>query len=200
MPDGRCGNWPLFREHGYDRQINRIDRMKPHPTTVTFNDVSQRIFYPATRYSPETTSFNFTANGKREYAVSIEGNVKVQNGMTVTALLGEPGNWQTLRSWVDHETGTILGICPPALTVLRAAVCVLPIALTPVYVMPLFGIGKWEPPAALSAIFGMAALLAIVNLSRAWKARTALKMLRELKSGTQNSGAAVSTGAGHDGT
>ncbi|MGE1004459.1 hypothetical protein [Ralstonia pseudosolanacearum] len=173
--------------------------MKLHPTTVTFDDVSQRIYHPATRYHPETTSFNFTANGKREYAVSIEGNVKVQNGMTVTALLGEPGNWQTLRGWVDHETGTISGIRPPSLTVLHAALCVLPIALTPMYVMPLFGVGEWEPRAALSVIFGMAVLLAVFNLSRAWKARTALKMLHGLKSVDTAPQAVVSAEAGHDG-
>ena len=155
--------------------------MNPQLITVTFDDVSQVLYRPASRYVPETTSFNFTANGKHEYAVTIWGKINIQKGMTVTALLREHGNWQTLMGWVDHDKGAIAGIRSPLLSVWYAALCILTIALNPIYLMPLFGVGKWDFDVGASILFFAALLLAIFNLSRAWKAWKALSMLWEFK-------------------
>ncbi|PLQ00432.1 hypothetical protein CYJ10_12470 [Cupriavidus pauculus] len=125
------------------------------------------------------TSFNFSANGKREYAVSIADRVSLRDGMTVTALLEEPDNWHTLRGWIDHETGRIAGTGSPAWHLWTALTCVLPFAFLPFYVMPFFGVGEWPSEQwwfwTLPTIFG---LLALQHIRWAWKARKRMAILR----------------------
>lgn len=54
------------------------------------------------------TLFNFTASGHTEYSVAAPGAPRLVPGMTVTALLEEKDNWQTLIGWRDHESGDIV--------------------------------------------------------------------------------------------
>lgn len=84
--------------------------MKLHRVTVTFTDVSG-VITSRTKYGT-FTEFNFTADGRREYAVQIGGTVRVESGLTVTAALRAPNNWQTLEGWLNHQNGCIEGVSP----------------------------------------------------------------------------------------
>lgn len=81
--------------------------MKLHPTTVVFDEVSGVVV------AKGSTFFNFSSNGVHQYSVQILGKPVLHAGMKVTALLEEPGNWQTIKGWVDHASGEIVGVTPP---------------------------------------------------------------------------------------
>ncbi|NWK46490.1 hypothetical protein [Ralstonia pickettii] len=57
------------------------------------------------------TLFGFQSGDHIEYSVAAPGEPCIEAGMTVTAYLREPGNWQTLVAWRDHGSGEI--ICEP---------------------------------------------------------------------------------------
>lgn len=73
--------------------------------TVTFDRVFDII--SAMRNGMACTEFGFEAGALRKYAVAIAGEPRIEAGMTVSAVLRQPGDWQTLVGWVDHETGEI---------------------------------------------------------------------------------------------
>lgn len=82
--------------------------MKPKSmelVTVTFDRVFD-IVRMASR-GRQWTEFGFEAGPLRKYAVPIEGEPKIEAGMTVSVVLRKPGDWQTLVGWVDHRTGEI---------------------------------------------------------------------------------------------
>lgn len=152
-----------------------------YPTTVTFGDVAH-VTYSSSLYGPTRTQFNFTVGGKREYSVSIADEVRPHNGMTVTALLREPGDWQTLVGWIDHKSGKISGVTSPAFQCWIAASCVLPFILVPQVVMPLFGVGEWKTlPTVLNVLLLVFVLLAAGRLRGAWISHKTLKVLRRLR-------------------
>jgi hypothetical protein len=84
--------------------------MRIHRVTVTFTDV-WGVNTSRTNYGT-VTGFNFAAHGRREYAVQIGGSVHVEKGLTVTAALRDPDNWQTLEGWLNHQNGCIEGVPP----------------------------------------------------------------------------------------
>ncbi|CAJ0716653.1 hypothetical protein LMG6871_01866 [Ralstonia edaphis] len=54
------------------------------------------------------TLFGFQSGAHIEYSVAAPGEPRIEAGMTVTAYLREPGNWQTLVAWRDHASGEIV--------------------------------------------------------------------------------------------
>jgi hypothetical protein len=75
--------------------------------TVTFDDVFD-IVNDQSRDRQPCTLFSFKARHVAEYGVAAPGRPQLANGMTVTALLGKPGNWQALEGWYNHDTGEII--------------------------------------------------------------------------------------------
>lgn len=54
-----------------------------------------------------STLFSFQSGNRCEYGVAVPGEPEIFDGMTVTAILGTAGNWQTLMGWVNHATGEL---------------------------------------------------------------------------------------------
>lgn len=56
-----------------------------------------------------STSFGFESGGKRFFDVTIYGRPRLEQGMTVIALLDKPGGWERggLLGWVDCSDGSI---------------------------------------------------------------------------------------------
>jgi hypothetical protein len=54
------------------------------------------------------TLFGFQSGDHIEYSAAAPGEPHIEAGMTVTAYLREPGNWQTLVAWRDHSSGEII--------------------------------------------------------------------------------------------
>lgn len=53
------------------------------------------------------TEFGFQNGDTKKYGITAPGLPRIEAGMTVTAVLRRPDDWQTLIGWVDHETGEI---------------------------------------------------------------------------------------------
>jgi hypothetical protein len=75
--------------------------------TLIFDRVFDLHRYAQTRYLDRCTLFSFESEGKNRYSVCVPGHPPIAAGMTITALLRDIGNWQTLVGWVDHSTGTV---------------------------------------------------------------------------------------------
>ena len=54
------------------------------------------------------TLFGFQSGDHIEYSAAAPGEPRIEAGMTVTAYLREPGNWQTVVAWRDHGSGEII--------------------------------------------------------------------------------------------
>lgn len=54
------------------------------------------------------TCFSFESGGKRHLSVLVLGRPKLAAGQTITAVLRDKGNWQSLIGLRIHETGEIL--------------------------------------------------------------------------------------------
>lgn len=56
-----------------------------------------------------STSFGFESDGKRYFDVTIHGQPRLEQGMTVIALLEKPDGWERggLLGWVDCSDGTV---------------------------------------------------------------------------------------------
>lgn len=82
--------------------------------TVTLENMSG-IVAAKDKYGSRTISltFNVTVAGKRQYAVVMRGEPRLENGTVVTAVLRDTENWQTLVGWLNHTTGEICGVDPP---------------------------------------------------------------------------------------
>jgi hypothetical protein len=75
--------------------------MKLYRETVTFNrvfDVVRTRGYE----TPAHTLFGFETSTTKHHGVRVSGHPRVEVGDTVTAVLGKPGNWQTLQGWLNH--------------------------------------------------------------------------------------------------
>ena len=53
------------------------------------------------------TEFGFEFGSMRKYAVAVPGSPNIEAGSTVTVVLKQKGNWQTLLGWINHKTGEI---------------------------------------------------------------------------------------------
>ncbi len=74
--------------------------------TVTFEQVFD-VTRNVRRSRVPSTEFGFQAGEMKVQSVLVSGSPRIEAGMTVTALLDRPGDWQSLLGWVDHETGEI---------------------------------------------------------------------------------------------
>jgi hypothetical protein len=136
--------------------------MKLFRVTVTISDVSG-VATTRTRYGPHT-EFNFTADGRRQYAVQMRGTVHVENGMIVTAVLRDPNNWQTLEGWLNHQSGCIEGVSP--IWSLRFAAILFSTLFVVVVALGIICRSvEGEHPLAISMslVFGLAALIPVVG-------------------------------------
>lgn len=80
--------------------------MKFHRITVTFDRVFDMLRTQGYQ-APAHTLFGFETSTGNYHSIKIPGHPRLETGDTVTALLSEQGNWQTLRGWINHETREI---------------------------------------------------------------------------------------------
>lgn len=74
--------------------------------TITIDRVFD-ITTGVSRGKQPCTFFSLQSGQVSEYGVAVPGEPDLGNGMTVSALLKESDNWQTLLGWVNHGTGEI---------------------------------------------------------------------------------------------
>lgn len=74
--------------------------------TITFDRVFD-IVPTSQRKRVVRTEFGFQAGDLKQERVAVPGSPRIEDGMTVTALLDRPGDWRSLLGWVNHETGEI---------------------------------------------------------------------------------------------
>lgn len=69
-----------------------------------------RLFPAALDHTGNTTSFGFESGGKRYFDVNVPGKPRIEQGMTVIALLEKPDAWglNGLLGWIDCRDGTIV--------------------------------------------------------------------------------------------
>lgn len=149
--------------------------MKLHPTTVVFDDVSDVVV------ARGSTFFNFVSRGEHQYSVQILGWPRIRKGMKVTALLEEPGNWQTLKGWIDQESGQIVGVTQPqaALGGLLFFLVLFLLFSGLAIADGVRGINDHYLFAYFSAITGLGVVGLLVHLREARQLTNTLKSLRE---------------------
>lgn len=52
--------------------------------------------------------FSCVADGQRHFSVRLPGNPRLEVGDRITLVLGEPGNWQSIKGWKNHADGEVL--------------------------------------------------------------------------------------------
>jgi hypothetical protein len=75
--------------------------------TVTFDRVFD-VVRNVQRNRVLCTEFGFQFGGLRKCGVAVPGSPEIEEGITVTAILRKPENWQTLMGWVNHKTGEVV--------------------------------------------------------------------------------------------
>lgn len=108
------------------------------------------------------TEFGFESAGKKYYGVQVPGTPRIEEGMTVTMLLREEGDWTSVRGWVDMRTGEVSA--PGVGQVVVAALVLLVISI-------LAAIGTRDPLACIFCIPpALMYPLAIIPRQRIWNA------------------------------
>ena len=74
--------------------------------TITFDRVFD-IARTSRRNRVVRTEFGFQSGDLKLDRIAVPGAPRIEDGMTVTALLERPGEWRTLLGWVNHATGEI---------------------------------------------------------------------------------------------
>ena len=74
--------------------------------TVRFDRVFE-VSRAAGLRGPACSEFSFQAANMKQYAVRVPGSPGIEAGMTVTALLGKPGDWHSLCGWKNWTTGEL---------------------------------------------------------------------------------------------
>lgn len=72
--------------------------------TVTIDRILELSDKPGT---PRYRVLSFQSGPAKQFAVHVPGHPTIEPGMTVTALLDDPKDWQTLRGWKNLETGEV---------------------------------------------------------------------------------------------
>lgn len=75
--------------------------------TITIDHVFD-ITTSLSRGRQHCTFFNFQSGETSQFGVALPGKPGLENGLTVSALLEESDNWQTLLGWLNHDTGEIV--------------------------------------------------------------------------------------------
>lgn len=174
-----------LRSLGFD--LNSIGHV--NTPVVTFDRVFDIQRRAGSRFQQQHTQFSFSSNGTPHYSVSVHGWPTVAEGMTITALLREADNWQSLAGWVNHQSGEIV-----APNCLRSALNVITTAALAAFSSLLsFGAGAY--PASLTGkIFaGLSvatlALLCVSNTRQYLRERRERNVILALLPGLQPSAA-----------
>jgi ABC-type Fe3+-siderophore transport system permease subunit len=139
--------------------------------TVTLDRVFDLHRRGGGRY-PTTTQLSFESGGQVHYSVSVPGLPTIEAGMTVTAILAEPGNWQSLKGWRNWTTGELA--LPAMGQTLIFACCALVVAL-------LFAPTKQSDYFGFAAAFsGFLTVIAVVLFVQWWRQRTVVRALKEM--------------------
>ena len=76
------------------------------------------------------TVFDFVAGDIRQRWFRVPGRHEIRPGMRVTAVLGEPENWQTLQAWrFDGQNKVVISISPVAGLIYLCLLCVATVVL-----------------------------------------------------------------------
>lgn len=77
-----------------------------YPTRITI----ERLFGVARRFGGNMnhTEFGFACGNKKYYGLTIMRWPELFEDMDITAILEKEGDWQTLRAWVNHDTGEVV--------------------------------------------------------------------------------------------
>ena len=89
---------------------------------MTLDEVSS-LRYESSRQGV-FTEFDFVAGDIRQRWFQIPGHQDIRPGMRITAVLREPGNWQTLQAWrFDDENKVVIAIPPIAGLIYLCLLC-----------------------------------------------------------------------------
>lgn len=138
-------------------------------STVRFDRVFDLHRRVGGRYPPHT-EFSFESNGRVHYSVRVPGHPTIEVGMTVTAVLTEPGNWQSLKGWRNLSNGEFA--LPATRQSITSACCSLFIAL-------LFAPTKRDDHFGIAAAFSAFLFLIAIGLFvQWWHQRSVARALR----------------------
>lgn len=94
-----------------------------HQTTATFERIFDVVRDSMSSDRQPCTFFSFQQGGIRKCGIAAPGSPELTDGMTVTAILRESNNWQTLIGWLNHSTGEI--VCKNQSALIAAvAICI----------------------------------------------------------------------------
>lgn len=91
--------------------------------TLTLDRVVDLQRHHGSRFGRQHTLFGIESGGERHAGLYVEGWPEIREGSTITALLRERDDWQTLAGWIEHDSGSIVGFGLAA-PILRAAVSI----------------------------------------------------------------------------
>jgi hypothetical protein len=139
--------------------------------TVRFDRVFDLHRRVGGRY-PTHTQFSFESDGHIRYSVSVPGLPEIEAGMTVTVVLAEPGNWQSLKGWRNWSNGEYA--LPETRRSLIFAFCCL-------YVAFLFAPTQQSNYFYFSATFSVfMTFIAVGLIVQWWRQRGVVRVLKDL--------------------
>lgn len=143
------------------------------------------------------TSFGFESGGKRHFDISVPGRPRLEQGMTVIALLEKPNEWgsESVLGWVDCKDGALVCSSPGKLFGV-ALLCVYFASMFPVRAYSVFRNSENADIIAffVAALFGAFALRFLFLSAKALLVRRALVAIR----GFRNSASAANTAVERD--
>lgn len=123
------------------------------------------------------TSFGFESAGKRHFSVTVPGRPRIEQGMSVIALLEKPNQWSSrnLVGWVDCLDGTLVCDSPSKLFGI-SLLCVFWVSVFYISTYSVFGNTERADIVAILiiAIFGASALRFAYLSAKAFLVRRAL--------------------------
>lgn len=98
---------------GHVERISRPMNRSYQVISMMLDEVSS-LHYESYRDNVFTV-FDFVAGDIRQRWFRVPGRHEIRPGMRVTAVLGEPENWQTLQAWrFDGQNKVVISISPVA--------------------------------------------------------------------------------------
>ncbi|MDR0775355.1 MAG: hypothetical protein LBE81_01775 [Azonexus sp.] len=137
--------------------------------TITFD----RVFDIQRAIKPKQTLFGFQSRNIRQCGVTVPGWPEIEAGMTVTCLLSEADNWQTVQGWKNHATGEVVG---PDIS--RMAVSVITCVLISLYSFVINLGATLNFPWIAKGVLGVFPIISIYGCIMIWNARKVFHRLR----------------------
>lgn len=153
--------------------------------TATFDRVFDVQRQVRDIFGSKFTTFGFELQGERFFDLSVPGWPSLHDGITVTALLRETGNWKTLIGWVEHGSGEVVRrhawqyFLWAARSLIVAAVAALLFPLSPKggdAILPLW---------AAYSVCAFLAGLGIQDIVNAWRSLQERRMLEKIAESVQ---------------